>query len=99
MQAQTDLDGSILEVALLLVEAQIDLRLKGAGKFKISGIEFTSGAERFSSSDTDWCKSVLAATLQGATEDKPTVWSTFGERKPAGLRVLVETIQLSAALR
>ncbi len=99
LQLQTDLDATILEVALLLVEAQIDLRLKGAGKFKIADIEFSSGLREAESTDVAWCKSVLEATLKGATEDRPSVWSAFGKRKPAGVRVFIDTIQLSAALR
>src|SRR5437868_5134503 len=41
----TGLDPLILEIALLLIEAQIDLRLKGGPEFTIAGIKFSCDAE------------------------------------------------------
>nr|WP_259372055.1 metallophosphoesterase [Caldimonas mangrovi] len=46
-----------------------------------------------------WCRSVLAPALQSATEDRPSVWTAFGKRRPAGIRVLIDTLQLSGTLR
>lgn len=104
LQAHTDLDAALLEIGLLLVEAQIDLRLKGGGAFKISGIEFSRPHTERPGTEPPidiamWCRSVLAPALQSATDDKPSVWTAFGKRRPAGIRVLVDSLQLNATLR
>jgi hypothetical protein len=98
-QNNPSLGTTLIEIALLLIEAQIDLRLQGEKSFKIAGIEFSRGPGDRSAEAADWCQSILAPAMQSAAEDKPTVWSAFGRRKPAGIRVLVDTIQLSATLR
>jgi len=100
LQRTVPLDTVVLEIALLLVEAQIDLRLKGGnGKgFKLSGIEFVN-EEGHSADIAGWCQSVLHSTMQGAANDTPTFWSSFRRQRPEGLRILVEGIQFSATLR
>ena len=99
LQQHTGLLPEVLEIALLLIEAQIDLRLKGCGKFKISGIEFASIDGQAVAGVADWSKAVLQASIQRATEDRPSIWSAFSWRRNAGIQVLVETIQLGAAQR
>jgi len=92
------LDTVVLEIAVLLVEAQIDLRLKGSESFNLSGIEFVK-ARGDSNDIAKWCQSVLESTMQGAANDTPTFWSSFRRQRPEGLRILVEGIQFSATLR
>ena len=92
------LDSVVLEIAVLLVEAQIDLRLKGTDSFNLSGIEFRRGKQ--SADDiAKWCQGVLEMTMQGAANDTRGFWSAFRRQRPEGLRILVEGIQLSATLR
>lgn len=99
-QGNPSLETTLIEIALLLIEAQIDLRLQGGGSFKIAGIEFSRGTEGRDETAAEWCRSILAPAMHGAAEDKPSVWSAFARsRKPAGIRVLVDVIQLSATLR
>jgi 3',5'-cyclic AMP phosphodiesterase CpdA len=93
------LDTVILEIAVLLIEAQIDLRLKGRKSFNFSGIEFVNEVEDRHADIAAWCQSVLDSTMQGAADDTPTFWSSFRRHRPEGLRILVEGIQLSATLR
>src|SRR5262249_42379975 len=40
LQRSLFLSRLVVEIALLLIEAQIDLRLKASGRFKLAGIEF-----------------------------------------------------------
>lgn len=99
-QGNPTIDTTLIEIALLLIEAQIDLRLQGGASFKIAGIEFSRGSDEKTANGADWCRSILAPAMRGAADDKPSVWSAFAKkRKPAGIRVLVDTIQLSATLR
>lgn len=96
----SSLNTSLIEIALLLIEAQIDLRLTGAESFRISGITFSRGpGDNFKVDAAEWCRTILTPAIQGATDDRPAVWSGFRKRKPAGIRVLIDTIQLSATLR
>jgi predicted MPP superfamily phosphohydrolase len=104
LQNQTGLAATLMEIALLLVEAQIDLRLKGGDAFKISGIAFSHAAdaapEVTAEAAADWCRVILNTTLQSSGADRPTLWfAPWRKAKPAATRVLVETIQLSATLR
>lgn len=109
LQAILSLNRFVVEIALLLVEAQIDLRLRAGASFKLAGIEFAvappaeAREPQFPASvNADiaaWCRNVLPLTLQGATADVPTVWNRIGRYRPEGLRVFVESLQLSATLR
>jgi hypothetical protein len=94
------LSTTIIEIALLLIEAQIDLRLQVEKSFKVAGIEFSHRSDDKSKygDAAEWCRLILVPAMQSAAEDKPTGWS-FGKRKSFGIRVLVDTIQLSATLR
>jgi len=98
LEQQTGLKQEVLEIALLLVEAQIDLRLKGAQKFTIAGLEFSTGEYKVVQADTQWCTSVLAVAAQAAARDERSLWFVW-DKSRAGIRVLVDTIQLSAAQR
>jgi 3',5'-cyclic AMP phosphodiesterase CpdA len=97
LQTTVPLSRVVLEIALLLIEAQIDLRLKRGKSFELSGIEFV--CENTEEDIASWCQSILQSTLQGTTNDTPSVWSRLGPHHPAGLRILVEGMQLSATLR
>lgn len=93
------LDASLVEIALLMIEAQIDLRLRAKGKFKLGGgIEFAiaEGAEHDVAA---WCRGVLEPVLRGTAGDVPTFWSHIGRRVPEGIRTFAEALPLSAALR
>ncbi|HKE93164.1 MAG TPA: metallophosphoesterase [Povalibacter sp.] len=110
LQAILSLNRLVIEIALLLVEAQIDLRLRAGASFKLAGIAFARAPEATpldpefheSAANHDiaaWCRNVLPLTLQGATKDVPTVWNRIGRYRPEGVRVFVESLQLSATLR
>ena len=101
LQTTLSLGSLVIEIAVLLVEAQIDLRLKAAESFKLAGIEFARKVRQEGSSDhiARWCQDVLESTLQGSQSDVPTLWNRVGKHRPEGLRVLVESLQLSATLR
>jgi hypothetical protein len=55
----------VIEIAVLLVEAQIDLRLKVARSFKLAGIEFER-KNAPSDNIARWCQDILLPTLQGS---------------------------------
>jgi hypothetical protein len=98
IQSVSLLDASLVEIALLMIEAQIDLRLGANRKFKLGGIEFAlpEGAEH---NVAAWCRGVLEPALRGTAGDVPTFWSRVGQRVPEGIRTFAEALPLSAALR
>jgi 3',5'-cyclic AMP phosphodiesterase CpdA len=91
-------DSVVLEIAVLLLEAQIDLRLKSSDSFDLSGIKFMKDRES-SGEIANWCQGVLESTMRGTANDTPGFWSAFRRQPPEGLRILVEGIQFSATLR
>jgi hypothetical protein len=99
LQAATKLRTTVLEVALLLVEAQIDLRLKGGKSFELSGLSFARGEEGRVEQAADWCKVILDPAVQRLTRERGVPWWPFAKGDTAGIRVLLETLQLSATVR
>ena len=99
MQATVPLSSAILETALLLIECQIDLRLGPDRGFKIRGIEFQLGIQTEVHHVAEWCRTILPATLQGVSGDRPSRLPNLFRRRPEGIRVLVEGLQLSATMR
>jgi hypothetical protein len=83
-QENPSLGATLIEIALLLIEAQIDLRLQSGAPFKIDGIEYSRGfgerSNEWNAETTDWCRSILASAIQSATEDKSTIWSLSASR-------------------
>ncbi|SEP41542.1 3',5'-cyclic AMP phosphodiesterase CpdA [Rhodospirillales bacterium URHD0017] len=89
------LPENVVDIALLLIEAQIDLRFKSNDEFSFDDIGFRK-PKRYEDG-TGWCNTIVASTLRVSTQDRPTFLKR-GSR-PEGLRVLVESLQLSATLR
>src|SRR4029077_12965085 len=58
-QSNPSLDTTLIEIALLLTEAQIDLRLEGGESFKIAGIEFARAPGVRNEHPAEWCRSIL----------------------------------------
>jgi Calcineurin-like phosphoesterase len=98
LQASLSLGRLAIEIAILLVEAQIDLRLKAAPRFEFAGIAFERNSDQTGVS-AGWCQNVLAPALRGSQSDAPKIWNRIGNHRPEGVRVLVESLQLSATLR
>ena len=97
LQKAVPLSREVLEIALLLIEAQIDLRLNRGKSFELSGITFD--CEDKEGDTSSWCRNILPSILQGTTNDRASVWSRIGKHHPEGLRIFVEGMQLSATLR
>lgn len=91
------LTTSMIEIALLLVEVQIDLALENNGHLKIGDITFRPSEE--CKVDTSWCRQILQPAMNGISHDAPTINSYIMRRHPEGLRILMEGLQLSATLR
>lgn len=98
IQMVVPLSTQILEIALLLIESQIDLRLKGAKDFNLSGIHFSLNIRK-AGDIASWCQSILPSILQGAAADRPTIWQRLSRHRPEGIRILVEGLPLAATLR
>jgi 3',5'-cyclic AMP phosphodiesterase CpdA len=102
------LEELVVEIALLLIEAQIDLRFKFSPQFEIDGIRFERAGSRESegaappdpSEDTtEWCRTIVPSALSVSAGVRPTLLNWIGASPPEGLRVLVESLPLSATLR
>lgn len=100
MQETVALSPPVLETALLLIESQIDLRIKRNGKhgFKFRGIRFYLD-ETQESDISSWCQGILPSIMQGASNDRSTIWQRLERHRPEGIRILIEGLQLAATLR
>jgi hypothetical protein len=90
-----------LEIALLLIESQIDLRLGGSERFEIGDILFEKceGNKGDIANHTEWCRDILPHTLRGASLIRAPLRLPLMHRHTEGIRILIEGLQLSAALR
>ncbi len=87
-----------LEIALLLIESQIDLRLRPGKGFEFQNITFTLD-DKEAEEPASWCQNILGSALLGITGDRTTIWSRLSRNRPEGIRILVEGLQLSSTLR
>ncbi len=92
------LDAPLVEIALLMIEAQIDLRLDASGKFQLSDIEFDAGNSDLRNGAA-WCHDLLQPTISGSLADLPSFWRRFGQKVPESIRIFTEALPLSATLR
>lgn len=104
IQKAVSLSRIVAEIAVLLIEAQIDLRLKASKSFKLAGIEFAyAGGDPNAGGEpkniAGWYQDLRQPALHSSQYDVLTVWKRIGRHRPEGLRVLVEGLQLSATLR
>jgi 3',5'-cyclic AMP phosphodiesterase CpdA len=101
--AALSLSEQVVDIALLLIEAQIDLRFKSNPKFSFNDVSFRKpDGSLGGDGDTDataWCHGIVDLTLRASTQDRPNIWNRWRGYRPEGLRVLVESLQLSATLR
>lgn len=89
-----------LETALILIESQIDLRLKRVEGFEVSGIRFSlDNGVKEARDVASWCQGILPSILQGMASDRSTIWSRLARHRPERIRILVEGLQLAATLR
>ena len=91
------LEEHVVEVALLLIEAQIDLRFRSNETFSFGDVTFGRHSGR--GTTTAWCQNLISLTLQASMEDKPSIWNRLHKSRPEAIRVLVQGLQFGAALR
>jgi 3',5'-cyclic AMP phosphodiesterase CpdA len=91
--------SDLIEIALLLIEAQIDLSLATGKEFKVDRIIFSLEGVNENENLTSWCQKVIPSALEGVSSHRPTLWSRIVRRQSEGLRILVEGLQISATMR
>jgi len=98
IQTIVPLNPPVLETALILIESQIDLRLKRGRVLELSGVSISLDSEE-AGDIVSWCQSTLPPILEGVASDRSTFWLRWTRRQREAIRIFVEGLQLAATLR
>jgi 3',5'-cyclic AMP phosphodiesterase CpdA len=100
IQDAVQLAPAVLELALLLIESQIDLRLNQnrTGSLNLGGIHFTLGAHP-TGDLASWFTALLPSVVRGVASDRSTPWSRLGIHQPEALRIFAEGLRMQATFR